>query len=400
VGYTAFGGIMSLTDLWEKSKTELQAKNVQQIISFAGDGNLTDGSTTSEEFRAFLKGISTDLIQRYADQCLNDSFSGSGFVLQDIVNQIGNRLGFKVEYGRYRGVSGQIGYDGLWELPSGHNIVIEVKTTDAYRIDLNKLADYRKKLIKDGLVEEKESSVLIVVGRKDTGDLEAQIRGSRHAWDMRLISIDALVRLMLLKQQVEDPAIIQKMYDLLIPREFTKLDEIVEIVFFTAEDIIEEEPAEENDSNDMVKKKVPKFTPVAFHQKCVDRIEKHLGATLVKQTRTQYSSSDGSLSLICIVSKEHVRADQQRGYWFIFHPHQRDILQNSEKAYISFGCGSEALILLIPANNFVDWIDGFNMTVKEEREYWHVYVIYDGDKAMLIRKKEYDAVDLTKYILN
>ena len=80
---------MSLTDLWEKSKAELQTKNVQQIISFAGDGNLTDASATSEEFRAFLKGISTELIQTYADQCLQESFSGSGFVLQDIVNQIG-----------------------------------------------------------------------------------------------------------------------------------------------------------------------------------------------------------------------------------------------------------------------------------------------------------------------
>ena len=273
-----------------------------------------------------------------------------------------------------------------------------MKTTDAYRIDLNKLAEYRKKLIKDEKVEEKESSVLIVVGRKDTGDLEAQIRGSRHAWDMRLISIDALVRLMLLKQQVEDPAIIQKMYDLLIPREFTKLDEIVEIVFFTAEDIIEEEPAEETDTNDTLEKKVPKFTPVAFHQKCVDRIEKHLDTTLIKQTRTQYSLADGSLSMICMVSKEHVRSGQS-GYWFAFHTHQRDILQKAEKAYIAFGCGSEELILLIPAKDFIEWIDGLNMTVKEERKYWHVYVVYDGDKALLIRKKEYDAVDLTKYIL-
>jgi hypothetical protein len=96
---------MSLTDLWEKSKDELKDKNVQQIISFAGNGKLTDGSATSDEFRAFLKGISTDLIQRYADQCLMDSFSESGLVLQDIVNQVGHRLGFKVEYGRYRGVS-------------------------------------------------------------------------------------------------------------------------------------------------------------------------------------------------------------------------------------------------------------------------------------------------------
>ena len=53
------GDDMSLIDLWEKSKAELQAKSVQQIISFAGNGSLTDESATSNEFRAFLKGIST-----------------------------------------------------------------------------------------------------------------------------------------------------------------------------------------------------------------------------------------------------------------------------------------------------------------------------------------------------
>ncbi len=41
-----------------------------------------------------------------------------------------------------------------------------------------------------------KSSILIVVGRQDTGDLEAQVRGSRHAWEIRLISVDALLQLM------------------------------------------------------------------------------------------------------------------------------------------------------------------------------------------------------------
>lgn len=115
-----------------------------------------------------------------------------GLYYRIIVNQIGQRLGFEAEYGRYRGVTGQIGFDGLWRLPNGHTIVIEVKTADSYRIDLKKLADYRKKLIKEKSISEKESSVLIVVGRKDTDDLEAQIRGSRHAWDMKLIIIEIL----------------------------------------------------------------------------------------------------------------------------------------------------------------------------------------------------------------
>ena len=67
--------------------------------------------------------------------------------------------------------------------------MVEVTTTDAYRIDLETLAGYRRGLIASGQITEPESSMLIVVGRKDTGDLEAQIRGSRHAWDIRLVSV-------------------------------------------------------------------------------------------------------------------------------------------------------------------------------------------------------------------
>lgn len=385
---------MSLTDLWKKSKSELQDKHVQQIISFAGNGNLKDKNDTSDEFREFLKGISTDLICRYTDECLNGSFSNSGFVLQDIVNQIGHRFGFTVEYGKYRGVINQIGFDGLWTLPNAHNIIIEVKTTDAYRINLDTLAEYRNKLIKNQTILEKKSSVLLVVGRQDTGDLEAQIRGSRHAWDMRLISVDALLRLMQLKQKVEDPSIIQRIYDLLIPREYTKLDEIVEIVFSTAEDVIEEEP---DDDSDIEESKSTKLTPVAFHKKCIDRIEKHLDLSLMQQTRTQYTSSDGALSLICKVSKEYTKGG--RGYWFGFQPYHKEMLEGTETAYMAFGCGSEDLILMIPAKDFIPWLGGFNETIKGDRRSWHIHISNVDKKLMLLRKTGYDSIDLNKYIL-
>jgi hypothetical protein len=62
----------------------------------------------------------------------------------------------------------------------------EVKTSDTYRISLDAISDYRQKLLSAGLVV--GEPFLIVVGRQDTGELEAQMRGSRHAWDIRLIS--------------------------------------------------------------------------------------------------------------------------------------------------------------------------------------------------------------------
>ena len=385
---------MSLTDLWEKSRDQLEDKHVQQIIAFAGEGQLKDGNTTSAEFRKFLSIIPSTLLLQYGDQCLQNSFAGSGLALQDIVNQVGRRLGFDVTDGRYRGTSGHIGFDGIWRFPDGHALVVEVKTTDAYRIDLDTIARYRRALTKEDTITELESSVLLVVGREDTGDLEAQIRGSRHAWDMRLISVDALIRLMLLKQEVEDPKIVKRIYDILIPREFTKLDEIVEILFSTAEEIKEEEQIEEVEDEE----KRPKFTPVSFHQACVDRIEKHLEVSLLQRTKASFTSSDGTRALICAVSKEHTRGDQQ-WYWFAFHPHQKDLLERADVGFVAFGCGSEERVILIPWPEYKPWLEEMNTTEREDRFYWHVHISRLEERYLLHRKGGTEPVDLSRFLL-
>jgi hypothetical protein len=58
------------------------------------------------------------------------------------------------------------------------------------------------------------------------------VRGGRHAWEMRLITWDALVRLL----ELDDPTTSRRIHQLLFPRELTKLDAIVDLLFFTAED--------------------------------------------------------------------------------------------------------------------------------------------------------------------
>jgi hypothetical protein len=83
------------------------------------DGKLRDGNETSAEFRQFLSHIPSDLLWTYAGQCLTSSFHDSGLALQDIVNQAGRRLGFKVEDGRYRGTAGEVGFDGIWGTAEG-----------------------------------------------------------------------------------------------------------------------------------------------------------------------------------------------------------------------------------------------------------------------------------------
>lgn len=390
---------MALLDLWNKSPDQVKGKKVQQLIAFAGAGKLLDDSACSQELRAFLARVPSEYLEAYANQCLSQSFSDSGLALQDVVNEVGSRLDAEVTPGRYRGTVNQVGFDGLWKFSKGQSVVVEVKTTDAYRIDLNTIADYRRSLIESKTITEPDSSMLLIVGRQDTGDLEAQIRGSRYAWDIRIISVDALLRLMSIKEEVEDPQIIQRIHSILIPREFTRVDEIANILFSAAEDIKQEVVTLEEDEESVDKKVKPKFTPVAFHDACIARIQTCLSETLIKRTRAQYSTPDKATIVNCAVSKEH-SPDSNPNYWFAFHPHQRISMQSAKSAYVAFGCGSSRRIILIPFSEFDPWLEGLWTTQKDDRHYWHISIYRKGEKYSLHRKKGKTNIDLTSDLIS
>lgn len=387
---------MSLTELWINSRQQLEGKTIQQIIAFAGDGQLRDRNAASEEFRSFLSHVPSSLLSDYVTQCLEDGFSGSGLALQDLINQLGRRLGFTVTDGRYRGASGQIGMDGLWTFPDGHTVIIEVKTTNAYQMSLDTLAKYRRELIAQSRCTEEDSSILIILGRpdRDTRDLEAQIRGSRHAWSIRLISVEALTRLVGIKEEVDNPQIIERIAQLLIPREYTKLDDIVDLVFRTAEDVREEAP--EVDDGDEVETVAP--PPVAFHATGVQRIQAHLKLDLVKRTRTTYSSPDDATRLTLALSRAYSPGGHAY-YWFAFHDHHHAYLKAGQAGFVGLGYGSADRMLVIPFKIFADWLDGMNTTAGAKRFYWHVKVVEEDGRLILQRKKGVAKVDLTSFLI-
>lgn len=390
---------MPLLDLWAKSPDQLEDKLIHQLIAFAGNGKLLDDGPCSTEFRSFLATVPSEKLQKYAEQCLTEAFTDSGLALQDVVNEVGVRLGAVATRGRYRGTKKHTGFDGLWFFPSGQKIVIEVKTTDAYRIDLNVVAEYRRKLIADNLASEDSSSILLVVGRQDTGDLEAQIRGSRHAWDVRIISVDALIRLMRIMEEVDDPAIVQRIHNVLIPREFTRLDEIADVLFSTTEEVKQDEtPPEVKERSSAPKPDGEKTTPVAFHEACIKRVQAKLALSFVKRSRSGYSTPDNSVALNVSVSKEH-GSESNPNYWFAFHPHQQTFLKKHPTAYVAFGCGSSDRLILIPYPTFEPWLKHTWTTENVERIYWHVLIYRDNADYSFRMKKGEKAIDLTPYVV-
>jgi hypothetical protein len=155
----------------------LEERRVEQVVGFCGNGKLSDESVCSISFREFLKNVPSRFLSSYAAHCLDSTSernSNSGLILQDVVNEIGDRLGFDVEPGAYRGSPNRPGHDGLWKSDT-FSFVIEVKTSDL-SIKLEKLARYRHQLVEASKIDEDRSSILIILGRQDTGDLEAQIR--------------------------------------------------------------------------------------------------------------------------------------------------------------------------------------------------------------------------------
>jgi hypothetical protein len=394
----------SILSIYQNNNTALEGKTLSQILAFTGDGKLRDNNKTSNDFREFLNEIPSQLITQFANNCLTDAFTESGLALQDIINQIGKRLSFTVENGLYRGNQNDIGFDGIWTSKEGYSIVLEVKTTDAYRMNLDDtVAKYRTKLIEKQKISKTESSILIVVGREDTGGLEAQIRGSKHAWDIRLISTDSLIKLLTLKETLNDTKTIQQITELLKPKEYTRIDQLIELIFVTSKDLQIEIPTEEEIEEATTEKiaresSKDRSTPVNFNEECFLRVKNKFGINLVKQSRVSYSNQEKSTGLICAVSKEYEQG-QYKKFWFAFHPHQQEFLSEFQNSYVAFGCGSPDDILLIPFKEFQPFLKNCGTTENDERMYWHIVIHFRDNKFLIGQPGQGrgSMTDLTKY---
>ena len=130
----------------------------------------------------------------------------------------------------------------------------------------------------------------------------------------------------------------------------------------------------------------------------MQRIQGRLAVSLVKRSRTGYSSPDKTVALNCSVSKEH-NPGTQPNYWFAFHPHQQEFLRQHPRAYVAFGCGTSARLILVPYADFELWLEDMWTTSNDDRTYWHVVIYREGNRYTLRRKKGTKAIDVTPYLL-
>lgn len=381
---------MPLLQLAQADPDTVSQLSVQQLVAAAGDGELKDNSLCSTEFRQYLTEASVAGLSQYSSQCLAQALNKGGAILQDVVNELGRRLGYDVENGRYGGIVGGIGFDGLWKYGSGPALVVEVKTTDAYRLSLDTLANYQRKLVEKQLCHP-ESTVLIVVGRQDTGELEAQIRGSRHAWSVRLISVDSLIQLVSVHGDIGSPTIDARIRNLLRPAEYTRLDALVELVFSAAKEVDEPVPEEalpthklEADSPAIAS--AYEFTPAADlrakRAHIVDDLSARLGVSLQKQSRATYRSADDAVRTVVSLSKRYARPTG-RPYWYAFHPEWNDFLLGATRGLMVLGMMDRSEAYAIPVEKLRSWLEHLNTTkLSSGKAYWHLHILENADSNL------------------
>jgi hypothetical protein len=304
--------------------------------------------------------------------------------------------GWTTRYGRYQGTTNTIGFDGIWISAEGHTIIAEVKTTAAYRIQLDTIAGYRQKLGTNEITN--PSSILIIVGRQDTGELEAQIRGSRHAWDIRLISADALVKLVTLKLNSDDPETGRKIRSLLTPMEFTRLDGLVDVMFATVADVdnaIIDTPGEKIDTTApadqtdiVVAPSGWEFTDAAvLDQKrsdIINALAPKIGAKLIKRSRALFWDASHEKRVACSISKRYTKGSYP--YWYAYHPEWNDFLHEGTSSYFVLGCMDLDVAFAIPLAVVTKNLNALNTTTTSKKTYWHVHVVEtdSGGYALLL----------------
>jgi hypothetical protein len=161
-----------------------------------------------ERFREHLQGKVREVgqLRDYIEECLRTPGDQYSRALQDLVNRLGQFLGFSVTFGRYQGVHGQFGFDGHWVSPTGYHVVVEVKTSEVYAVRTAALLGYVDGLISEQRIPDREQALgLYVVGRPDPEirTLEKTIVAEKRTQQLRVISAESLLSLAELIQEYD-----------------------------------------------------------------------------------------------------------------------------------------------------------------------------------------------------
>lgn len=385
-----------LIKFWNSNPEEIEAMSIKELI------NVASGSREErcQELREFLQKNeeNDELLERLVKETINNKIKYeevdiSGFILQELINEIGRRLEFKVKYGVYKGSkkSDIIGYDGIWTTKDGYSIIIESKKTDTFNFELETPYQYREQLIENKEIEREKSSILIVLGKEKCKSIEYQIRGSEFLWNTRAVEVNALLKLLQVKKELNDKSTLKQIYETLKPQEYLKIDKLIDLIFFTAKDSrLEEVEREEIEGEEIT-------TATKSEQERkeigIKRLEKKLNKTLNKKMKNLYVTEDNETGIIACISHKYIRGKKEY-YWFAYKDYYYENLKEYKDGYIAYICEEKNDILLIPIERMEKYKKSLN---RSQRGHWHIQIFTKENEYTLTLKGNKNVESITKY---
>jgi hypothetical protein len=196
--------------------------------------------------------------------------------------------------------------------------------------------------------------------------------------------VDALLKLVQLKENSESPETGRQIRSLLTPMEYTRLDNMIDVMFATATDV-EAVIAEANADADRAEESATKietkvksgweFTDFAVldskRSEIIDAVSKNIGTKLIKKSRALFWDAAHEKRVACSISKRYTRAYP---YWYAFHPEWNEFLQGGTDSYFVLGCMDLDVAFAIPLKTIAANLDALNTTTTSKKTYWHIHL--------------------------
>jgi len=184
-------------------------------------------SVDPEQIKTLAQTFDIPTINIWLKHCQEKAGKGTkhGFVHQDLVNLLGERLGFEVTYGKYGS-----GADGIWKY-NKLSIIMESKANIQWKGTLPETMKF--------VSEQHADYGLVVSSSFDEEDLNT-VKGPAYSTKLRLVTTDALCKLATLK--ADGVLETENVKDILIPQETHLLDNIIDLVYGIREQVVKPKP--------------------------------------------------------------------------------------------------------------------------------------------------------------
>jgi len=138
----------------------------------------------------------------------------------------------------------------------------------------------------------------------------------------------------------------------------------------------------------------------SYTTECIQRVEAHIGESLIKQSQSAYCTSDRKRGYVFCSSKSYTQGQREK-YWFGYRKNPFDDISDCQEQFVVYGCKNANEVLLFPLSIIDELTDRMNCSVEEDGaiSHWHIVFLRDssGHMTHLLSRPELTEMDIDGY---